>query len=173
MPLPFLSLVPKSARAALPMIQSGVRQGLSAREIHRRLKASGMKISRGRTVNPTVKALKALEQQGRNVKFVSHASVINTRRLPPAITNMRRRFSYRFRVVGKGPLGPVERYINVATDSSTWTRGMIEDQARDFAEGTGDSGQLSEVEVYIEHGQQRAESMDFAATPGGMMTIGQ
>ena len=168
----FLALLPKSARAALPAIQAGMRQGLSSRQITAAIQESGIRISRGRSVLPTMRALRDLERQGANVKFVSPANTINTRRLPPAITDQRRRFSYRVRIEGDGPLGRQVRHLNIATDDATWSRGMIEDKARDFAEGTGDSGQLSNVEVFLEHGQQRASLMDFAETPRGFISTG-
>ena len=145
MPIPLLSGLPLSARIAYPAIMSGVSRGLSSRAITAELRASGIRISRGRSVLPVMRAIRDLESQGAAVKFVSPANIINTRRLPPAVTELRRRYSYRVRVIGTGPFGATVRYINVATDSSTWTRSMIEDQAREFAEGAGDSGQLTDV----------------------------
>lgn len=164
---PFLFTLPKSARTAFPTILSGVRRGLSSRNITTSLQRAGIRISRSRSVLPAMRAIRQLEAQGQNVRFVGQASRINTNRLPPAITQQRRRFSYRVRVNYVGPFGPDVRYLTIATDSPNWTRAMIEGRAREFATGRTASGGLTDVEVTLESGQQRAQFADFAQTSRG------
>jgi len=77
MPIPFFNTLPKSARQALPIIQGGVARGLSSRASTQSILEAGIKISRGRSVLPAMRALKQLEAQGQAVKFVPGSNRIN------------------------------------------------------------------------------------------------
>jgi len=127
---PLVSLLPKSARRALPIITGGVARGLSSRAITQSILDAGIKISRGRSVLPAMRIIKKLETQGKNVQFVANRNVINTRRLPPAITQTKSKYTYRVRVNGINALGdPDVRYQYVSTDSDRMTPEMVQDEA--------------------------------------------
>lgn len=158
---PFLNSLSRNARAAYPIIVSGVRRGMSSRAIERSIKRAGLPINRSRDILPTMRAVRDLEKAGETVKNVGKSKVINTSRLPPAITNIRRQFSYRVRVVGVDDNGfRTERIINVSTDERNLTPKDIEDEARSVVEDSNNYS-IPEVEsVKIEFGMQRADLSD-------------
>ncbi len=169
---PLLALLPKSARQALPIIQGGVARGLSSRAITQSILEAGIKISRGRSVLPAMRAIKKLEQQGANVQFVGQRNRVNVNRLPPAITNTKRQYTYRVRVTGVNQLGQqVEQFIHVSTDLDNLTRGMIEDEASRLINNRNRYDQVNEMEAFLEHGMQRAQVGDFNVTSRGDFII--
>ena len=168
MPIPFFNTLPKSARLALPIIQSGVARGLSSRAITKTILESGIRISRGRSVLPAMRALKQLEAQGQEVSLISGSTRINTRRLPPAVTELKKAFRYRVRLEGLNQLGEASvKHIFITTDDPNFTPNMIKDEARRAIAGRADAYGLSEVQVFLERGEQRADLLDFTATRGG------
>jgi hypothetical protein len=169
---PLLALLPKSARQALPIIQGGVARGLSSRAITQSILEAGIKISRGRSVLPAMRAIKQLEQQGSNIQFIANRNRINVNRLPPAMTNIKRRYSYRVRIQGIGLDGqPQSQYLFVSTDRDDFTPQMVKDEAmRAYSQG-GEYNQLTEVEPILEHGMQRAGISDFNVTSRGDFII--
>ena len=82
MPTSFLSGLPKTARAAFPIIRRGVNEGLSSRVIEQRVRDAGLSISRTRSILPVMRALKKLEAQGRGVRFISPSNTVNAQRFP-------------------------------------------------------------------------------------------
>ena len=131
MPIPFFNTLPKSARQALPIIQGGVARGLSSRAITKTILDAGIRISRSRSVLPTMRFLKQLEAQGQAVRFVSGSNRINTRRLPPAGVALKQAYRYRVRLEGLDQLGQASvRHIFITTDDPNFTPNMIKDEAR-------------------------------------------
>lgn len=149
--------LPASARAAYPFILAGTRRGLSSRAIERSVREAGLPISRTRSILPLMNAIRESEAAAANLKFVGLNRVINVNRLPEAITNIRREFSYQVAVTGIDATGQrVNRFIQVTTDNARLTRGEIEDAARQAAQGEAESGNLAEVNVQIDNGVRRA-----------------
>ena len=170
MPAPFFSTLPKSARFALPIIQGGVARGLSSRAITNLIRDAGIRISRGRSVLPAMRAIKQVETQGRNVRFISGSNKIDTRRLPPAAVNLKRAFRYRVRMEGIDTLGQqTVRHIFITTDDPNFTPDMITDEAARAVSNRADSYGFQEVAFFLEYGEQRADLLDFMATPGGRL----
>tara|TARA_B100001059_G_scaffold20137_2_gene16358 strand:- start:1307 stop:1831 length:525 start_codon:yes stop_codon:yes gene_type:complete len=169
---PLLALLPRSARQALPIIQGGVARGLSSRAITQSILEAGIKISRGRSVLPAMRAIKQLEQQGSNIQFVANRNRINVNRLPPAITYTKARYTYRVRMAGIGLDGkPQSQYLYITTDRDDFTPQMIKDQAMQAYVQNRDYNQLTEVEPILEHGMQRAGISDFNVTSRGDFII--
>jgi hypothetical protein len=168
MPIPFFSTLPKSARQALPIIQAGVARGLSSRAITKTIQDAGIRISRGKSVLPAMKAFKQLEAQGQAVRFVPGSNRINTRRLPPAATDLKKAYRYRVRLEGLDQAKQASvRHIFITTDDPNFTPNMIKDEARRAIEGRADTYGLSEIQLFLERGEQRADLLDFTATKGG------
>lgn len=127
---PFLLGLSPRARRASPIIKRGVREGVSSRALARVLQASGLGIRR-----QTLLDLMRLAGEEAAIGPVLSALGINRRpnplRLPPAITKIRRAFSFTVRVRGadidSGAL--IEQFVTVTTDTLL-TRGQIEAQAR-------------------------------------------
>lgn len=173
MPASFLSGLPKSARAAFPIIRRGVAEGLSSRVIEQRVRQAGLKISRTRSILPIQRALKKLEAQGRNVRFVSGSNVINAKRLPPALNALTTQYRYRVRVAGieNGVFGQ-RGFLSVSTDDGFLTPDMIKDQALGIMKENPKKYPLDGIELDIEFGEQRAGIGDFTEMRGGNFLIG-
>jgi len=115
-----------------------------------------------------MRALKQLETQGQAVRFVPGSNRINTRRLPPAGVALKKAYRYRVRLEGLNQLGEADvRHIFITTDDPNFTPNMIKDEARRAVVDRTASALLSDVEVFLEHGEQRADLIDFTATKGG------
>lgn len=173
MPPPFLAGLPKTARAAYPIIRRGVAEGLSAKVIEQRVRQAGLKISRPRSIDPIRKALLQLERQGRGVRFISPANTINAQRLPPAITAMTKQYRYRVATRGIGPAGDiVEGFTLFDTDDANLTPQMIEDAMSKSMSQNPENYPLNNMEVKLEYGEQRAGIGDFTEMRGGNFLIG-
>ena len=119
-----------------------------------------------------MRAIKKLEQQGANVQFVGQRNRVNVNRLPPAITNTKRQYTYRVRVTGINQLGEaVEQFIHVSTDLDNLTRGMIEDEAMRLIDNRDSYDRITETDAFLEHGMQRAGLGDFNRTSRGDFII--
>jgi hypothetical protein len=164
----FLSLLPKSARAAYPIIRRGHREGLSSRAIERRVRQAGLTISRGRSILPIMRALDRLETQGRNVRFVPAQNIVNVKRLPPAITDIQKQYQYRIQVISPQLIAADETlYLHLATNNPVMTPTMIKDEMFDLMREDPERYKLEGAELFIEYGEQRAGIGDFTQTPGG------
>ena len=164
----FLSLLPKSARAAYPIIRRGHREGLSSRAIERRVRQAGLTISRGRSILPIMRALDALETQGRRVKFVPAQSVVNVKRLPPAITDIKKQYQYRIQIVTPELIAADEEfYLHLGTNNPVMSPTMIKDEMREIMLQDPEKYHLLNAELFIEYGEQRAGIGDYTQTPGG------
>ena len=169
----FLSGLPKTARAAFPIIRRGVAEGLSSRVIEQRVRQAGLQISRTRSILPIQRALKKLEAQGRGVRFVSPANTINAQRLPPAMTAMDKQYRYRLATRGIGPAGQViEGFTSYVTDDANLTPQMIEDRTRESMAQNPENYPLNNMDVKLEFGEQRAGIGDFTEMRGGNFLIG-
>jgi hypothetical protein len=168
MPPTFLAGFPKTARAAYPIIRRGVAEGLSGRAIERRVRDAGLKISRGRSIDPIRKAILKLEAQGRGVRFIPSSSRINVNRLPPAITAMNAQYRYRIAYSGIDPSGRVvDGFTSYITDNDSLTPDMIEGRTRQSMGNNPENYPLDNIEVKLEFGEQRAGIGDFTETRGG------
>ena len=164
----FLSLLPKSARAAYPIIRRGHREGLSGREIERRVRQAGLPISRGRSIGPIMKALDALESQGRRVRFIPSAARINVQRLPPAITDIKKQYQYRMQLFNVSEGNLVSKgIVQYQTNNPNLTPQMVKDEMWDQMKASGEDYGVDDPRFVIEYGEQRAGIGDFTQTPRG------
>lgn len=115
-----------------------------------------------------MRALKQIEAEGRAVADLSGSRRINARRLPPAVTDLKKAFRYRVRLEGLDQAGEASvKHIFITTDDPNFTPNMIKDEARRAIEGRADAYGLSEIQLFLERGEQRADLLDFTATKGG------
>ena len=125
----------QAARQALPLIRSGVRQKVGADTLFRRLRGTFPGLLR-REVRLIAGAERNIIASRADLRFVNRANRPNPFRLPPALTALRRQFSFRVRVRGiditTGDL--TEQFVTVTTDELL-TRGDIEDVAEEFVVG--------------------------------------
>ena len=158
MALPLLATLPKTARIAYPIILAGTRRGLSSRAIESIVRQAGLPISRPRSILPIMRAVKAAEVAGANVRFIPKKNFINVARLPVSLTFIRRNFSFRVNVLGRDIFGNlIDRNVTVSTGRSLITPEEIEAAAGEMVSEEGQSDTLVDVTTMIEFGMQRAE----------------
>ena len=122
----FLTRQSLRARRAWPIIQRGVREGISSRALTGVLQRAGLGIRR-----QTLLDIMRLAEGEFAIAPVLSALGLDRRpnplRLPPAITKIRRAFSFTVRVLGAdSDTGlEIEQFVTVSTDTLL-TRGEIE-----------------------------------------------
>lgn len=148
MTLPYLLTLNITARLAYPIIQSGVRRGLSSRLISESLQEGGLGIRRA-TLLEVMKREQNIIQHGLNLKFLPLDRAPDPDKLPESLTQLRRQYSYKVKVFGKnlGTGEATESFITVSS-SHILTRREAEERAWTYGVGAFDSGQL-EVERVI------------------------
>ena len=132
MTVPFLATLNARARQAYPIIQRGVSQGLSANVLQTTLSAAGLGIRR-QTLLDTIRAIRGVEAAGTRLRNLRLDRVPDPRRMPEALTTLRRSFSFRVQLRGVeiDTGNPFTRHVTVALDSPR-TRAEIERIAEQF-----------------------------------------
>lgn len=100
MPLPYLSTLTGTARIAYPIIQRGVRSGLASRQIAETLSNAGLGIRRA-TLLDIMKKEREIISHGLNMRYLPYDRAPNPDRLPPALTRLRRQYSYQVELQGR------------------------------------------------------------------------
>ena len=126
MGIPFLLKLSSRARRASPMIRRGVREGVSSRDITRILQKAGLGIRR-QTLLDIMRAVGEEAAIGPVLSALGISRRPNPFRLPPALTKIRRAYSFTVRVHGTELDTGItsERFVTVTTDTLL-TRGEIE-----------------------------------------------
>ena len=149
---PFLLGLSSRARRASPIIRRGVREGVSSRALTGILQRAGLGIRR-----QTLLDIMRLVEGEAAIGPVLSALGINRRpnplRLPPALTKIRRAFSFTVRVSGLDVDTGVssERFVTVTTDTLL-TRGEVEALAEQAIETDRDRYQLRETAFLLTGG---------------------
>lgn len=156
MPIKLLYTLPASARLAYPFIVAGVRRGLSTNAIERLIRGAGIPITRSTSLNPLVNRLRTIETHGGNIRFTNLDKTIDTIKLPESITDLRRKYSYTYRVRGFDQNGlSIDRMVTVNTDNPGLTRRELDDLAHELVSAEGVSETLQNVSVQLEFGVRR------------------
>ena len=123
---PFLLGQSLRARRASPIIRRGVREGISSRALTGILQRAGLGIRR-QTLLDIMRLVEGEIAIGPVLSALGLNRRPNPLRLPPAITKIRRAFSFTVRVRGADLDTGIEteRFVTVATDTLL-TRGEIE-----------------------------------------------
>lgn len=160
MAVPFLLLLPPSARLAYDFIRSGFRQGLSSRAIESVLRNNGLSISRGRSILPLMRKFREIDKASANIRNIGKSRVPNVGKYPEALTPIRRQYSHLVRVGTTRIDGETrESFITVATDRADLTVGEIETLAVEAVE-LHDSGNVEQIEnVTLVQGLQRTNPL--------------
>ena len=149
---PFLSGLSLRARRASPIIRRGVREGVSSRALTGILQRAGLGIRR-----QTLLDIMRLAEGEAAIGPVLSALGVNRRpnplRLPPALTKIRRAFSFTVRVSGLDvdTGASAERFVTVTTDTLL-TRGEIETLASQAIEADRGRYALMEAEFLLTGG---------------------
>lgn len=152
MPPPLLFTLGKRASAAFPIIQRGVREGISANSIQTILRASGMGIRR-QTLLDIVRAERNIISAGKNLQNIRLGFVPDPRRLPEALTKISRSFNFVVRITGTDTStgSTFIQNISVALDKPL-TRSRLEAIAVDFIEAEKDRYGINIEEVLLIEG---------------------
>lgn len=161
MALSWLSSWTAGARAAYGGIIRGVREGLSARAIGSALRAGGMSFSNNFLFS-AVREVRNLSNAGALVAALGDNERPNPSRLPFALTETRRKYSFLVEVEGtNAQTGALTRqHVTVSTDRLL-TRSEMEDAAIEAVESNPDRYGLEEVEATALFGMR--------ASPGGIV----
>lgn len=138
MAFPFLLGLSARARQASPIIRRGVREGISSRALTGILQRAGLGIRR-QTLLDIMRLMEGEAAIGPVLSALGLNRRPNPLRLPPALTKIRRAFSFTVRVQGvdvdTGAFS--ESFVTVTTDTLL-TRGEIEALAEQAIETDSD-----------------------------------
>ena len=161
MALGWLSQWTAGARAAYSGVIRGVREGLSARSIGRALRAGGMSFS-DKFLFSAVKELRALSNAGAHVAMLAGNQRPNPEKLPFALTELRRRYSFLVEVQGVSGLtgGMLKQHVTISSNRLL-TRSEMEEAAIEAVEGNAERYGMEDVEATALFGMR--------AQPGGIL----
>lgn len=152
-----LNSLPASAALALPIIRSGVRQGLSKRAITEQVRKQGIPITYDRTASPLIDAVRAEETIGRNIRVTKGSDVVPSIDLPESITRLRKRYSFRYQQMGTDVNGNVVvRNINISTDRDDITREELDEIAENTLDDTNNYQPLEKPTTELVFGMQQS-----------------
>ena len=157
----FVALLSKPARQALPIIRSAIRRGVGADTTFQTLRTRFPGLTR-EAVRGIARVERRIISAGADLRFMNREVFPNPNRLPPALTTLRRKFSFRVRLRGFDPATgeSVDDFVTISTDRLR-TRGELEDTARTFMERDPKRYALSFTEVLLVEGVR--------AGPGGIL----
>ncbi len=152
MAAPFLLGLSSRARRASPLIRRAVREGVSSRQLTGILQKAGLGIRR-QTLLDIMRLMEGEAAIGPVLSALGLNRRPNPLRLPPALTKIRRAFSFTVRALGVDVETGVasERFVTVTSDTLL-TRGEIEALAEQAIEGDRDRYQLRETEFLLTGG---------------------
>ena len=152
MAFPFLLGLSDRARRASPIIRRGVREGIGSRALTGILQRAGLGIRR-QTLLDIMRLMEGEAAIGPVLSALGLNRRPNPLRLPPALTKIRRAFSFTVRIRGvdvdTGALS--ERFVTVTTDTLL-TRGELEALASQAIEDDQDRYKLVVSEILLTGG---------------------
>ncbi len=149
---PFLLGLSSRARRASPLIRRGVREGVSSRALTGILQRAGLGIRR-QTLLDLMRLMEGEAAIGPVLSALGIGRRPNPLRLPPALTKIRRAFSFTVRVRGAElDTGlATEQFVTVTTDTLL-TRGEIEALAAQAIETDQDRYKLVVTDILLTGG---------------------
>jgi hypothetical protein len=158
----FLDTLSATARQAYPIIQRGVREGLSSRALDSLIREGLGSSIRRQTLLDIIRDVRNIFDVGAQLRFLNQESRPNPARLPEALTKIRREFSFTVEVRGIfGPTG-LSTIQNVTITSDTLlTRREMEEAAIEAVEEGSDRYQLDIVSAIPIQGLRAGSSGRF------------
>lgn len=101
MATPILAGLSAIGRAALPIIRGGVSRGLSSRAINQLIKEAFGTGIRRQTLLDVMREVSGINRTATQLRNLGRFRLPNPARLPPAITRIRRNYSFVVRVTGR------------------------------------------------------------------------
>jgi hypothetical protein len=157
---PLLTTLGRNAALFLPVAQGAVSRGLPAQAAINAFRASGGSIRR-QTALEVFRAVAGLERRASAILSVRKDRRPSVASLPPALTKIRRGFSFTAEIRGTvAETGAsLTRFITISTDEIP-TIGEMEALAEEIASGSGEGYGIEVDQVRITRG--------IAAGPGGV-----
>ena len=123
------------ARRQFPIIRRAVREGLSTNQIQTLLRATELGGIRRTDLLALVRGERGIREAGAQLRFLTRNSVPDPRRIPEALTKMRRSFSFTVRIRGVDVTTgtTIERFVNVSLNNPA-SRNTIEQIGFDFSQ---------------------------------------
>lgn len=130
---------------------------MSANAIQISLQAAGLGIRRS-TILDMVRRVRKVETVGAQLQFIRLGLIPDPRRIPEALTKLRRSFSFRVRIRGTDIAtgNPFKRFINVALNQPT-SRQNIEMMALNFTFSEPERYQMAVDDVLLVSGVKAGE----------------
>lgn len=154
MPPPLLSTLSPRARTAFPIIRGGVARGLSANAIQSLLRGQGLGIRRTDLLS-IIRAERGIEVASSQLRTLGHNRTPDPRRLPDALTKLRRAFSFEVKISGfdLSTGEDVTRFVTV-TLADPLTRAQIESLGLSFIEEDMERYGLAVTDVLLVRGMK-------------------
>lgn len=152
MPLPLLQTLSARARLAYPIVQGGVRRGLTANAIGGLLRDQGLGIRR-QSLLDIIRAERGIETASSQLRTMRRDLTPDPRRLPDALTKLRRPFSFSVKIRGfdLSTGEDITRFVNVALDTPL-TRAEIEEMGLAFIDADFQRYGTAVTDVILERG---------------------
>ena len=149
---PYIASLVGNARFAYPIVQRAVANNVSANATAILLTAAGTGVRRT-TLLEMFRRVRNVETTGAQLQFVGLNRTPDPRRIPEALTKLRRAFSFRVRLRGTDIAtgDPFERFVNVALDQPL-TRAEIEQIGTSFIFADPERYQIALDEVLLVNG---------------------
>jgi hypothetical protein len=156
-----LDALTKSARAAYPIIQRGVREGLSTSRIQSTLTGAGLGVRR-QVLLDIIRVERGLAEAGSILRSLSQDSRPAALGLPDAATRTRRSFSYTVELRGIGAGGSATvQHVTVTTDNPGMTIRQITQLAEEMGQRGRDRYGLNVQSATIVRGMKAGEAGTF------------
>jgi len=156
-PPPLLSTLSGRAREAYPIIKGGVGRGLTANQIQTVLRSQGLGIRR-QSLLDIVRGVRGIEVAGARLRTLRRNFTPDPRRLPDALTKIRRAFSFEVRISGidLSTGEDIVRHVSVSLDDPL-TRSQIENIGLGFIEEELERYGLAVTDVLLTSGVKAGE----------------
>ena len=154
MPPPLLSTLNARQRRAFPIIQGGVARGLTGNQIGRVLRLQGLGINNV-ALQRIIRAERGVEIAGARLRSIPRHLTPDPRRLPDALTKLRRAFSFQVKIRGfdLSTGEDITRFVTVSLDDPL-TRAEIENIGLGFIEEDMERYGLAVTDVILDRGMK-------------------
>lgn len=150
---PLLAGVSARARLQFPIIQRAVREGLGTAQIQSLLQATALGGIRRTDLLSIVRGVRGIQTAGAQLRFLNRNTTPDPRRIPEALTKIRRAFSFtvRIRGVDVSTGESIERFVQVVLDNPV-SRNTIEQLGFTFSQPEPDQYGFAVTEVLLTEG---------------------
>jgi hypothetical protein len=153
---PLVSTLTAGARRAFPIIERGVREGLSSTTINKVIRDTFGAGVRRTVLLEVMRGIRGVQLSGNALRSVRLDRIPSIQRLPESVTRMTSRYAFTFKVRGvDAKTGNIlERFVTYATNEPI-TRGEMEAEILERLTTEEDYGGMEVDSLVLESGKQR------------------